>query len=294
MHHGGDGGLPPPSPNMIGPETRTQVTQSSLSACLTPTRASVAPLSLDVADGIARLTMARPESGNAFGADELRALVGLIEQAERADARVIVLRSTARRCFSVGIELATLAALHAKPKTRIPFRNAMRGALSAIRMTPAPVIAEISGDCVGLGLALATACDVRVADGDARFAADAARLGIGYPLEDIVRLRGLVGEGQAARMLYSAEAIHAEEAARIGLLDVLAPDAMLAAAELAASIATNAPASVAALKLGLEAASTGCLSDAGHNAAFDAALGSDDCAEGVAAARSGRTPRFGA
>lgn len=265
----------------------------SLADCLTPARsaASGPALSLDVEDGVARLTMGRGD-GNALGVEELRALVALIEQAERSEARAIVLRSVARKSFCSGADLDTLAMLHANPVARVPFRNAMRGALSAIRMTPAPVIAAVGGDCFGLGLALATASDIRIAAAGARFAVDSARLGIGYPLEDIVRLRALVGEGQAARLLFAAEAIDAKEASRIGLVESVAADAHAAAEALARSIAANAPAIVASLKHGLELAGMGRTSDEGHDRGFDAALGEDACAEGIAAARSGRSPDF--
>ena len=157
----------------------------------------------------------------------------------------------------------------------------MRSALDAFRSTPLPVIAAIDGGCFGAGVALAIACDIRVAGLAARFATTPAKLGIGYPLEDIARLRALVGDGQAARMLFSAETIGAEEAARIGLIEIVGGDAE----GLARSVATNPPASLAMLKRGLGLAAAGGTSDAGHDAAFDALFGGADFAAGMVAYR---------
>lgn len=249
-------------------------------------------LSLD--GPIARLTLMRPQVRNAVRVADWRVLAALVKQAAEMGARVIVVQSGADGIFCAGADLAEMAALHADPAARAPFRNAMRAALDALRTSPIPAIAAIDGGCFGAGVALAMACDIRVAGPRAVFAVPPARLGIGYPLEDIARLRALVGDGQAARMLLGAGTIDRDEAARIGLVEI-ATDRLAAAVDaLAAAIAANAPASLALLKSGLALAASGLCSDEGHARAFDAAFGGADFAEGIDAFRARRSPKFGA
>lgn len=265
----------------------------SLSDCLTTLRGAQGPAAamfeLSIDGPVARLTLDRPANGNALRLDDWRVLVALVEQAARMRARVLLVESRVEGSFCTGADLNELALLHADPTARLPFRNAMRAALDGIRRSPLPVIAAIDGDCFGAGLALAAACDLRVVGPRARFAVPAARLGIGYPLEDIARLRALVGEGQAARLLLTAAPIDAEEAVRIGF-------AQLAGIEpraLARDVADNAPAALAMLKNGLLLAASGVAVDEGHDRAFDAAFGSAEFEQGYSAHREGRLPTFG-
>jgi enoyl-CoA hydratase/carnithine racemase len=245
-------------------------------------------LSLD--GRVARLTLARAATRNALTTDDWRALPALVEQAMRLKARVILLSSRIDGAFCAGADLRELATLHEDPSARIPFRNVMRAALDSIRSSPIPVIALVDGDCFGAGVALAIACDMRIAGPAACFAVTPAKLGIGYPLEDIARLRALIGDGQAARMMLAADAVKADEAVRIGLAELAGGEAD--ALRLAAAIAANAPSSVAMLKRGLSLASGGQASDEGHDRAFDSAFGGGDFAEGIAAFRARRTPDF--
>lgn len=238
-------------------------------------------ISLSIEDGIARLTLARPEARNALRVEDWRRLAVLVAEAEGAGARVLLLRSAVEGSFCAGADLGELEALQEHVDRREPFRMAMRAGLDALRSTRLPVIAAIEGGCFGAGVALAIACDIRVAGPDARFAMTPARLGIGYPLADIARLCALVGDGQAARMLFSADTIGADEAARIGLAELVGADAEA----LSRSIAANSPASLAMLKRGLGLAAAGRTSDAGHAAAFDALFGGVAFSEGMAAFR---------
>ncbi|WP_293855983.1 enoyl-CoA hydratase/isomerase family protein [Sphingomonas sp. SCN 67-18] len=253
---------------------------------------SGAMFDLLVTDRIARLSLARPEARNALRVADWRALPGLVAQAVDAGARAIVLQSAAEGMFCAGADLGELAGLGADAAARQPFRTAMRAALDAVRASPAPVIAAVDGGCFGAGVALAMACDIRIAGPRALFAVTPAKLGIGYPLEDIARLHALVGVGQAARMLFGAVTLDAAEAARIGLAEVVADEVAQAADALAAAMAGNSPASLALLKQGLALAAGGIASDAGHDAAFDAAFGAADFAEGIAAFRARRRPEF--
>lgn len=264
----------------------------SLSDCLTTLRgaqgAAAAMFELSVDGPVARLSLDRPASRNALRLDDWRVLVALVEQAARMRARVLLVESRVAGNFCAGADLNELALLQADPTARLPFRNAMRAALDGIRRSPLPVIAAIDGACVGAGLALAAACDIRIVGPRAHFALPPARLGTGYPLEDIARLRALVGEGQAARLLLTATTIDAEEAVRIGLAQLAGIDARALAGE----IARNAPAALAMLKHGLLLAANGVTVDEGHDRAFDAAFGSAEFEEGYSAHREGRLPTF--
>lgn len=245
-------------------------------------------LSLD--GRVARLTLARAATRNALTTDDWRALPALVEQAVRLKARVILLSSRVEGAFCAGADLRELATLHEDPSARLPFRNVMRAALDSIRASQIPVVALVDGDCFGAGVALAIACDIRVAGPAARFAVTPAKLGINYPIEDIARLRALIGDGQASRMMLAADVVKAEEAVRIGLAEVAGGEAD--ALRLARAIAANAPSSVATLKHGLSLAAAGLTSDEGHDRAFDSAFGGADFAEGIAAFRARRTPDF--
>lgn len=253
-------------------------------------RAAMFELSLD--GPVARLTMDRPQARNGLRTEDWRALAALIEQAGRLKARAILVRSLVPGWFCAGIDTGELATLHADPAARLPYRNAMRQALDGIRQSPLPVIAEIDGACVGAGVALAAACDVRLAGPDASFAIPAARQGVGYLIEDIAGLRDLVGGGQAARLLLGAVRIDAAEAARIGLVEQQGSDVARRAADLAQDMAGHAPGALALLKQGLALAAAGRRSDEGHDRACDAALGGAELAESYAAARERRRPDF--
>src|SRR3546814_14215523 len=132
----------------------------------------------------------------------------------------------------------------------------MRHGLDTLRDLPIPTIALVEGACFGAGVALAMACDWRVAGPGARFAITPAKLGIAYPQEDVHRLVSLVGVGQAARLLFGAQSIDAEEAARIGLVEVAASgDVADALRDLASAVIANAPPTPRALHPGVGMAS---------------------------------------
>jgi enoyl-CoA hydratase/carnithine racemase len=158
-----------------------------------------------------------------------------------------------------------------------------------------PVIAAIRGLCLGGGFGLAAAADLRLASDDASFAVPAARLGLAYPqdaMQDIVRAAG----PQMARYLaFSAARIDARQALAAGfLLEVVpAPDLDTRVAELADMVATNAPLSVRASKLGIRAVLSGDGRDvAAARAAGALTFDSADYTEGRAAFREKRKPAF--
>ena len=223
---------------------------------------------LDLDGDLARLTLDRPEARNAIPLDGWERLAARIGEAEEAGARLLVLAG-AGGAFCAGADLADFPALAADEGARARFRAAMRTAFDRIEALPFPAIAQIEGPCYGAGVALAMACDLRLADSSARFAITPAKIGIAYPQEDVHRLVALVGRGQAARLLFTADSIDAAEAVRIGLVEAV--DADLKAIE--TSILANATESLAALKSAIRLAAGGRRSDAGQDRAFDALIG---------------------
>ena len=199
-------------------------------------------IALDQDGGVVRLTLDRPARRNAMATEHWLALADAVARIPR-DAPVVLLRSAAPGTFSAGADLVEVARLHSEPALRAPFRRALRAGVDAVAALPVPVVAAIDGGCHGAAVALALAADIRVAGPYASFALPPARLGIAYPAEDIARLAALVGPGQAARLLFTAEAIDAAEAQRIGLVEMIGDGTAVAQ-----TIAANDPAALVALK----------------------------------------------
>src|SRR5436305_1867224 len=169
---------------------------------------------LESDEGLVRLVLDRPEARNAIPAAGWRALGETIAGIEAGDARLLVVTG-AGGTFCAGADLADFASMRADPAAIARFREEMRAALDRLAALPIPTIALILGHCYGAGVALAMACDLRIAAPEAAFAITPAKLGISYPQEDVHRLVALVGPGQAARLLLGGQAIEGEVDNRI-------------------------------------------------------------------------------
>jgi len=219
---------------------------------------------------VARLVLDRPEARNAIpaaGWDALGDLLGTVT------ARVLIVAG-AGGAFCAGADLTDFPGFGAEGATR--FRESMRAALDTLAALEIPTIATIDGPCFGAGVALALACDLRLAGAGARFAITPAKLGISYPQEDIFRLVETIGRAQAARLLFTADTIDADEAVRIGLADRLDEAGTIAA------ILANDSQSLATLKRGIGLGQRG---DAEQDRRFDALLGGAEMARRLEALR---------
>ena len=237
---------------------------------------------LSIDDGIARLTLDRPEARHALSIAGWERLAALVEQVRGTEVRLLVVSGTSG-AFCAGADLSEFTEIQANEAMRTRFRLAMRQALDALRDLPIATLAVIDGPCFGAGVALAMACDIRVASVDARFAITPAKMGIGYPQEDVARLVSLVGPGWASRLLFTGSAIGAEEALRIGLVEQVD-----GAEDLASEIAACDPASIAMLKRGIALAEQGVARDVEQDRRFDALFGSPLLAERLSQRRTGR------
>jgi enoyl-CoA hydratase/carnithine racemase len=226
---------------------------------------------LTFADGIARIALDRAAARNALSTAAWHDLAAIVAQVP-AEARVVLLASDVPGIFCAGADLADLARLAHDVPARAAFRTAMRAGIDAVTALPMPVVAAVEGECHGAGVALALACDLIVAAAHARFAIPPARLGIGYPAPDVARLVARVGQGQAARLLFTAAAIDADEALRIGLADAITDPAALAA-----TVAANDAAALRLLKRTLRDPA-----DPAHDRSFEDSFASTRFAAGTA------------
>jgi enoyl-CoA hydratase/carnithine racemase len=242
-------------------------------------------LSLD--GPVARLRLDRPEARNAIPVQSWALLAHRCGEAARSGARLLIV-SGSREAFCAGADLADFPALAADARSATAFRLVMRNALDALRDLPMATIAAIEGPCYGAGVALALACDLRVAGEGARFAITPAKFGISYPQEDVARLVALIGPGQASRLLLGAGTLDSAEAGRIGLVELVAEEAGAAVDSLGASICANSAESVAVLKRAIRLAAAGVARDEEQDRRFDAMFGSAELRERLAALRPSR------
>ena len=228
---------------------------------------------LRLQDGLARLTLRRPDARNAIPVDQWRALGQLAQGAVAEGARMLILEGEGR-AFCAGADLKDFPAMHGDLGAAAAFREAMREGIEAVAALPVPTLAAIDGPCFGAGVALAMACDLRFSGPNAIFAITPAKYGISYPQEDVARLVGLVGEGQAARLLLGAVTIDGEEALRIGLADLPLSELETFSTALRA----NSAASFATLKRGIALAARGVGEDEAQNRRFDELIAGDELA----------------
>jgi len=177
---------------------------------------------LEVLGGIARMLIDRPLKRNAMTTEMFEAIPGLLAEAENdAAVRAIVLMSAHPGMFCAGADIGELAANAGDAAWRRRNQLAINAAQRTLARADRPVIAVVDGDCIGGGCGMALACDIRVATTRARFGITPAKLGLVYPLHDTKLLVDLVGPGQAKRILYTGDLLDAEEALRIGLIELV-------------------------------------------------------------------------
>lgn len=202
-------------------------------------------LRLEKQGAIAHLLIDRAQKRNAFTQEMWEALPELLAEAMADDSiKVVVLRSAAAGAFSAGADISEFSVGALDPEWRTKNQAAISRAQIELARAEKPVIAAIDGDCVGGGCGLSIACDMRVASSRARFGITPAKLGLVYSLHDTKLLVDLVGPAQAKRILFTAQLLPADEAQRIGLIEILDDDPGAAAISLAETIAAASSHSV--------------------------------------------------
>jgi enoyl-CoA hydratase len=263
-------------------------------------------IDVDTQDFVATVTLKGPGKGNALGPDVWRELPEVFEQLDRAgDVRVAVVRGSGDH-FSYGLDLNASGELVGMitgnenlAAERLELKRLIRrwqDAITAIERCRKPVVAAVDGWCIGGGVDMIAACDVRIASARATFSVREVKLAIVPDLGSLQRLPPLIGQGQTRRLALSGEDIPAVEAARIGLVDILADDDDFDAtvSAYAAEVAANPPLVVQGIKEVLNHAHTPTI-DTGldHVSAWNAAfLQSQDLQEAFIAFMERRAPEF--
>lgn len=222
-------------------------------------------LLFEASDGIAILTLNRPEVMNAFE-DGMRELLfeRLEACAEDPDIRAIVITGTGK-AFSAGGDIASMAKLQAENDLSVvEARMAIAGqVIQQIRRMPQPVLAAINGAAAGGGMNLALACDMRIASDRAVFAESFVKIGLIPDWGGFEFLTKLVGTSKAMELMMLGDRIDAAEAYRLGLVNRVVPDAEFReeAAKLARRLADGPPETLAAIKEGVYHGSESSLPD---------------------------------
>jgi enoyl-CoA hydratase len=264
-------------------------------------------VTVDVKDNVARVTLVGPGKGNAMGPAfwaEMPEVFAKLD-ADR-DVRAIVLTGSGKH-FSYGLDLpamgGTLSGVMADGATARPRAEfhatvlRMQGAINAVADCRTPTIASVHGWCIGGGVDLISAVDIRYASADAKFSVREVKLAMVADVGSLARLPLIISDGHLRELALTGKNIEAARAEKIGLVNDVYEDAeasLAAAHATAAEIAANPPLTVNGIKDVLDQQRIARVSESlRYVAVWNAAmLPSKDLTEGITATFEKRTPEF--
>jgi enoyl-CoA hydratase len=276
-------------------------------------QSSVLSMEHDEGEAVATLWLDRPEARNAMGSDLWRDLPRAMELLSADTAVRVVVVAAKGPHFSVGLDLKELGGMltgggsapgsspSSSPAARARSARAnvlrLQDSITAVARCPKPIVVAVHGYCIGGGVDLIAACDIRVASADAVFSVREAKMAIVADLGSLQRLPAIISAGHLAELAFTAKDISAERAKEIGLVNDLAADAegvYKAARALAAEIAANSPVAVQGTKAILAANEGRTVAEGlDYVATWNAGmLASDDLTEAVTAFMEKRSPKF--
>ncbi|HEY1446833.1 MAG TPA: crotonase/enoyl-CoA hydratase family protein [Acidimicrobiales bacterium] len=273
-------------------------------------------LSIERDEDVATLWLDRPEARNAMGLELWRDLPKAMDVLRDDNSVRVAVIAAKGPHFSVGLDLKAMGNLlagggdggggggDARPasmaararSSRLEVKR-LQDSITAVAQCPKPVIAAVHGYCIGGGVDLIAACDIRLASADAIFSVREAKVAIVADLGSLQRLPAIISAGHLAELAFTGKDITAERAKEIGLVNDVAgdPEGVLKAARaLAGEIAANSPIAVQGTKAVL-AANQGRTVNEGldYVATWNSGmLASDDLVEAMTAFMEKRTPKF--
>jgi enoyl-CoA hydratase/carnithine racemase len=257
-------------------------------------RGAMESIKIERREGIAFVTLNRPQLKNAVTLAMWRQLSEVFSRfADDRDVRGVVLKGEGKD-FSVGADITEFDTIRDDKRKSAEYEVAVDACSGAIARLGKPVVAAISGYCLGGGCHLALACDFRFGDRTVKIGIPSARLSIVYGVHSVQRLLALTGLANAKRILYSAERYSADLAISMGLIDEVHDNVEFAAGGFLQRLAANAPLSIAGAKFMLNGLSmgSGALDLKAAQQLIDAASDSEDFKEGRRAFAEKRSPRF--
>lgn len=251
---------------------------------------------VESSDGVATVTVSRPEKLNALNAEVIDGLRSAFERIRgEAGVGAAILTGEGEKAFIAGADIAALAKIDS-PSTARELAKRGQGLTRLMESLGKPVIAAINGYALGGGCELALACTMRIAAEGAKIGQPEVKLGLIAGYGGTQRLPRLVGEGRALELLLTGEPVDAAEALRIGLVNRVVPRERLLdeARALAKKILAAGP---VAVRLTLEAVRRGGQLSLGEGLGLEADLFSQvastsDMKEGTAAFLEKRPPKF--
>lgn len=248
-----------------------------------------------VENGVAWITLNRPEAANALSVTLLNELQQLVQELKFSkNVRTVIVTGSGEKVFCAGADLKERAGMN---ETQVRQTVALiRDTINAFEQLPQPVICALNGSAFGGGLELALACDIRIAADHALLGLTETSLAIIPGAGGTQRLPRLVGVGKAKELIFTAKRISAAEALDIGLVEHIVPREQLFAKanELAQQIAQNGPIAVVQAKLAINRGldvdlSTGLKIE---QMAYEVTIPTKDRLEALAAFKEKRTPVY--
>jgi len=197
------------------------------------------------------IVLNRPQVRNALNLRTWQRIPEAITELDRdEEIRAIVMTGSTPEAFIAGADISEFPALRSDAAQARVYREAPTRAINSMLECSTPIIAMISGVCIGGGVQVALACDIRVAARGTRMGIPAARLGLAYPLEGVISLTHTVGHANARDILFSARLFDADEAYSMGLVNRVVEPTELEAyvRDYATKMAANAPLTIEAAK----------------------------------------------
>ncbi len=264
-------------------------------------------LTLSITDGIAEVELARPEKSNAMNRAMWQELRATFHYLDKLPAARVVMLTGAGKNFTAGIDLDMLmniGAIDAIDKCPARVRENLRlwvldlqDVISSLEQCRKPVLAAIHGACIGGGVDLVTAADMRYCTLDTRFVVKEIDLGLVADVGTLQRLPKVIGDGMAREMAYTGRPVDGAEAKEIGLVNRCFPtrDAMLEGVRaLARQIASKSPLAMRGTKEMIKYTRDHTVRDSLEMMAIWNAglLVSEDLMEAFAAAKEKRAAKF--
>ena len=219
-------------------------------------------IDIELTGQVATMWLNRPEKHNAMS-------MVMVEDIHRAmthissldDVRAVVVAGRGKS-FCVGLDLSALASISSvlhgegspaqKTLDQLKITTAFQASITSVADCPVPVIAAIHSNCIGAGVDLITACDIRIATTDATFSVRETKMGLAADVGTLQRLPAIITKGHVAELVYTGKDIDGARAEKIGLVNDLYDDVYKAAMDMAQAIAANAPLAVKGSKFILD------------------------------------------